>query len=241
MSSFQLKAEKREKFGSLEARKIKKAGKLPAVIYSKNGNINVAFDKREFEIEFKKGNIQTRIVEIELAGKKIKAIAHKIELDPVSDTVIHVDFLNCDEARKIKAQTKINFSNQDKSAGLKKGGFLSIRMRKLEVICDSEDKIPQTIDFDITNLQVGQKVRAEQIKLPAGVKFAKKDNFLIASITGRGKMEEEATTTSAIGSEGAAAGAAGTATGAAAGAAAGATTTAPTAGAAKVGGDKKGK
>ena len=77
MSSFQLKAEKREKLGSLEARRIKLAGKIPAVIYSKNGNINVSLDKREFEIEFSKGNIQTRIVEIELAGKKIKATMWK--------------------------------------------------------------------------------------------------------------------------------------------------------------------
>ncbi len=229
MSSFQLKAEKREKLGSLEARKIKKAGRIPAVISSKKGNVNITLDKREFEIELNKGNIQTRVAEIEVDGKKFKAITHKIDLDPVSDTPIHIDLRDCSDSKQVKAQPKINFLNRDKSIGLKKGGFLSVRMRKVEVICDSVEKIPTEIDVDIADLQVGQKVRASKIKLPAGVKFAKKDDFLIASITGRGKAEEE--TAVVAGAEGAA--------GATAAATAGAA--APAAGAAKAAGDKKGK
>lgn len=120
MSSFQLKAEKREKLGSLEARRIKLAGKIPAVIYSKSGNINISLDKREFEQEYLKGGIQTRVAELDLAGKKLKVIAHIVELDPVSDKPIHVELLNCDETKVFKAQPKINFINQDKAPGLKK-------------------------------------------------------------------------------------------------------------------------
>lgn len=191
MSSFQLQAQKREKLGSLEARRIKKSDRIPAVIYSKNGNINISFDKREFEIEFQKGNLQTRMVEISLDGKKIKAITHKIDLDPVSDTPIHIDLLNCDESKNFIAQPKIVFTNQDKSIGLKKGGFLHVVLRKAKVICEKSEQIPEIIEVDITRLQVGQKVRSDQIELPTGVKFAKKGAFLIASIIGRGKAEEE--------------------------------------------------
>lgn len=212
MSSFQLKAEKREKLGSLEARRIKLAGKIPAVIYSTSGNINISLDKKEFEQEFFKGDIQTRVIEIEVAGKKIKAITHIVEVDPVSDQPIHVELLNCDETKTFKAQPKIIFINKDKSPGLKKGGFLHINLRKVGVLCESADKIPATIEIDASSLQVGSKVRSQSLKLPAGVKLERNKNFLIASVLGRGKSEEDpAAVAAAAGAAGAAAPAAGAA------------------------------
>lgn len=192
MTNVVLKAEKREKLGSLEAKKIKKAGKIPAVIYSKKGNINLSIDAKEFEHEYYKGISLTSVIELEVAGKKTKVIAHKVELDPVSDSPVHVDFLNCEERKEVKAQPKLNFTNQDKSPGLKKGGFLNIVLRKVSVICDGEKNIPQKIDVDVGVMQVGQKVRGNDLKLPAGVKLAENGKFLIASITGRSTKAEDA-------------------------------------------------
>lgn len=216
MSSFQLKAQKREKLGSNEARRIKNSGRIPAVIFSKNGNLNISFDAREFEIEYFKGNIQTRVVEVQLDDKKVRAIANKIELDPVSDRPIHIDFLNCDEAKAIKAHVKLAYVGQDKSPGLKKGGILHIVARKVELVCENEKAIPEKIEVDISSLHVGNKVRSSNLKLPAGVKLAKKGNFLIASIIGRGKSEEEGAAAAAAGTADATAGAATPAAGAAA-------------------------
>ncbi|NBV06260.1 MAG: 50S ribosomal protein L25/general stress protein Ctc [Proteobacteria bacterium] len=191
MSNIVLKAEKREKLGSSEAKKIKRTGKIPAVIYSAKGNINLIIDSKEFEHEYYKGNAQTSVVEIEIAGKKTKVIAHKIELDPVSDHPIHVDFLNCEEAKAIRAQPKINFINQDKSPGLKKGGFLNIVLRKVSVVCENIKSIPEKIDVDVGAMQVGQKIRGNDLHLPAGVKLAANGKFLIASIVGRVSKAEE--------------------------------------------------
>ena len=200
MTSLVLKAEKREKLGSLEAKKIKRTGRIPAVIYSKNGNINLTIDAKEFEHEYFKGNSQTSVIELELDGKKIKVIAHQIELDPVSDRPVHVDFLNCQESKLFRAQPKLNFANQDKSPGLKKGGFLHIVLRKVEVICDNEKIIPEAIAIDVGVMHVGQKIRGADLHLPAGVKLAKKGTFLIASIIGRAsKAEDDAAATAAAG------------------------------------------
>lgn len=186
-----LKAEKREILGSSEARRIRKANRIPAIIYSKNGNINFSLDVKEFEHEYFKGNSLTSLFEIELDGKKIKVIAHKVELDPVSDRPIHVDFFNREESKSLRAKPKLIFINQEKSPGLKKGGLLHVVLRKVEVICESEKSIPEKIEVDIGSMQVGHKVRASNLKLSSGVKLAKKDNFLVASIIGRGKAEEE--------------------------------------------------
>lgn len=213
--SVSLKAEKREKLGSSEARRIRKANRIPAVIYSKNGNVNLSLDVKEFEHEYFKGNGLTSLFEIELDGKKIKVIAHKIELDPVSDHPIHVDFFNRDESKSLRAQPKLIFINQEKSLGLKKGGFLHVVRRKVEVICENEKAIPEKIEIDVSSMQVGHKVRASNLKLSTGVKLAQKSNFLIASIIGRGKAEEEekaATDAAATPAAGAASPAAGAAT-----------------------------
>lgn len=190
--SIKLNAEKREQLGTAASRKIKTAGRIPAVIYLKDGNVNLSLDAREFETEYFKGTLPVSVVELDFAGKKTKVIAHKIELDPVSDRPVHVDFLACDDAKVIRAKPKFSFVNQDKSLGLKKGGVLNIVMRRVEVVCEGEKAIPATIEIDIAPLHIGHKVRASNLNLPAGVKLAKKGDFLIASITGRGKSEEEA-------------------------------------------------
>lgn len=190
--SITLKAEKRDQLGTAASRKIKRAGRIPAVIYSPKGNVNLSLDTRDFETEYFKGGILTTVIELELDGKKTKVIAHKVELDPVSDRPVHVDFLGCDDSKVIRAKPKFSFINQDKSLGLKRGGVLNIVMRRVEVICDGEKSVPASIEVDIAPLHIGSKVRASDIKLPVGVKIAKKGNFLVASITGRGKSDDDA-------------------------------------------------
>lgn len=189
--SISFQAQAREQLGSAATKKIKRAGNIPAIIYSKNGNINIAISTHDFEHEYFKGNLPTSIVEINLDKKKIKAIAHKIDLDPVSDRPVHVDFFNCEETQGIIAKPKLTFINKDKSPGIKKGGFLHINLRRVEVSCEKE--VPNEIIIEAGELHIGSKIRANDITLPKGVKFTKKGNFLIASITGRGKSEEKST------------------------------------------------
>ena len=189
--SIVLKAEVREQTGSLASKKIKREGLIPAVIYSKEKNINISLNSRDFENQFFKGVTLTSVIDLEIGSKKTRVIAHKIDLDPVSDRPVHVDFMLCENNKPIRAKPKINFSNQDKSPGLKKGGFLHIVARSLEVLCEGEKSIPQFIEADVSSLHVGSKFRADNLKLPNGVTLLKKGNFLIASIIGRGKSEEE--------------------------------------------------
>lgn len=185
------KAEKRVEVGSSAARKIKRCGNIPAVIYDKNGNINLSLDRKEFEREYYRGDLLASIVTVEVDSKAMRLIAHKIELDPVSDNPIHVDFLNCDKG-SIRAKSKLRFINQEKSPGLKKGGFLHIVLRKIEIVCDDIASVPSVLEVDVGSMHVGQKIRASSLKLVEGVSLIKKEDFLIASIVGRGKSEGEA-------------------------------------------------
>jgi len=208
--SIMLKASLRENVGSLAAKKIKKQGLIPAVIYHEKANINVSLDQKEFEQEYFKGIALTSIIELDIAGKKNRVIAHKIELDPVTDRPVHIDFMLCQNNQPLRAKPKVNFTNQDKSLGLKKGGFLHVVKRRVEVTCEGEKSIPQSIEVDVGSLHMGSKIRANNLKLPNGVKLLNTDNFLIASIIGRGKSEDDkAANAAATAAAGAAAPAAG--------------------------------
>ena len=163
--SIVLKAEVREQVGSLASKKIKRQGLIPAVIYSKEKNINISLNSRDFEHQFFKGVTLTSVIDLEIGNKKTRVIAHKIDLDPVSDRPVHIDFMLCENNKPIRAKPKINFSNQDKSPGLKKGGFLHIVARSLEVFCEGEKSIPQFIEADVGSMHVGNKFRAEKTSL----------------------------------------------------------------------------
>lgn len=190
-SNFNLKADLRQSLGSADSRRIRKAGKIPAIVLGSNGqNLNIVVDAKEFEHQYFKGNVQTTKAEIELDGKKISAIAHKIELDPVSDRPIHVDFLPVEKNKQVKAHVKLKFTGQDKSPGIKRGGFLHVVARKVTVLC-SADVIPDSIEVDISSAKVGIKIRNEDLKLPSGVNLANKGSGLIASMLGRASKEEE--------------------------------------------------
>ncbi len=206
MSSFNLKAEKREKFGSLEANRIKKSGNIPAVILAKSGNKNITVNAREFDIEFRKGNIQSKVIEIEIDGKKVKSIVRNIDLDPVKDKIVHLEFLDLEDTKQIRAWPKVEIKGRDKSPGIKRGGFLNVRIRKVEVICEDIAKIPDVIEIDVAKLRVGDKIRKDDVNPGAGVKFATNRNFLLVSITGRGKSATEAGATAEGGEEAAAEG-----------------------------------
>jgi len=202
-----LKAQKRESTGSKVVKKIIREGFIPAIIYGTKENQNVSVNLKDFETLYFKTLAFTTVVELDIDGKKTKVIAHQIDTDPVTDRPIHIDFFNCDDDKNIRVKTRLNFIEKDKSPGLKKGGFLNVVLRRVDLICDSAAIIPHVLDVNASKLHLGNKLTASNIPLPSGAKFFNKGEFLVASITGRGKSSEEAPVEGApvVGAEGAAA------------------------------------
>ena len=191
--NFDLKADPREKLGSAESRRIRKSGNIPAVIYDNGQNIHISISAKDFEKEYFKGNIFTTIINLDINSKKEKVIANKIDVDPVTDRPDHITFVKASD--KVKAKVRVRFFNREKSPGIKKGGFLHIVTRKVELWCPVEE-VPEEITYDIGKMRVGQKVRSIDLDLPANVTFANKKEFNVASIIGRGSKDEEDSSTS---------------------------------------------
>lgn len=189
--TYVLNARTREKLGSAESKRIKNNGEIPAVIYGKDGNNeHVILSAREFEMELEKGDIKTKIAEIKLDKKTIKALVRQIEIHPVSDKPVHIDFENIDGKKEVKAKVRINYIGKDKSPGVKRGGFLNKIYRSIEVAC-TPDNIPSVLTVDIAEVHIGDKITSASIALPEGVKFTAKKDVIIASLTGRGKSRDE--------------------------------------------------
>ena len=146
----------RKDLGSANTRRLRKEGKIPAVIYGVNGaeNTYISISKKDFDKEYLKSNIELRPIELNVDGKKFKVLTYQIDLDPITDLPRHVDFNNLEGKKEAKIYVPVNYLGREKSPGVKKGGFLNILKRKIECLCPV-DNILQSIDIDVSKMHIG--------------------------------------------------------------------------------------
>ena len=171
MSKIQdLKIEARTGKGKGPAYQARIKGNIPAVIYGGNAEPEiVTVDGRTLERHVEAGHFLTTLFQLDLGGKKTRAIPRAVQLDPVSDRPVHVDFMRLAEGASVKLDIPVHFNGQDVSPGLKKGGVLNIVRHEITLLCPAES-IPNTIEVDISKLDIIESVHIADLNLPAGVK-----------------------------------------------------------------------
>lgn len=191
-AAVELKAEVRETIGTGSARAVRNAGNVPVNVYAKGKeNQSLSVESRVLSNEYFKGGFMNKIVALQIAGKTQFAVARDIQLNPVSDKIEHADFIAVDEKSIVKVKVPVHFLNTEKSVGIKRGGVLNIVSHEVELLAPVVS-IPKAIDIDVLELNIGDSVQLNNLKLPEGVKPAVKGrNYTIASLTGRSKDEEE--------------------------------------------------
>ena len=231
----EIKASARPRSGKGAARAARREGKVPGVIYgSKAEPIGIAVDYNDLWKTVQRGRFLATIFDINVDGKKTRVIPRDLQLDPVKDIPVHVDFQRVTADSRIRVKVPARFINDAASPGIKRGGVLNIVRREIEVFCPP-DRIPDVFEFDLTGLEIGRSIHISAIKLPEGVRPTITDrDFTVATIAGALAKEEEtpAPGAAAAAAPGAApAAAAGDAKAAAPAAAAGGKAAAPAAGA----------
>jgi large subunit ribosomal protein L25 len=198
MAQSELKASVRERGGKGAARQARREGKVPGVIYGDGQppqTINL--DYNELWKQVLKGHFTSTVFELEVEGKKNRVIPRDLQVDPVKDQPIHVDFLRIGKDGLIRVEVPVRFVNEGLSPGLKRGGVLNIVRHDIEVTCPY-DKIPAFFEVDLAGLEIGRSIHISAIKLPEGVEpTIKGRDFTVATIAGAVKQEEELTTTAA--------------------------------------------
>jgi large subunit ribosomal protein L25 len=190
-----IKASARATGGKGTARAVRRTGNVPAVIYGGDDKAadTIQIDANDLFNTIKKGRFLSTVFDIDIGGKTLKAIPRDVQLDPVKDIPLHVDFQRIGSDNRVRVGVPVRFINEALSPGLKRGGVLNIVRHDVEVWCPA-DAIPQYFEVDLTGLAIGRSVHISAVTLPAGVKPTIIDrDFTIATIAGSGGKDEEET------------------------------------------------
>jgi large subunit ribosomal protein L25 len=197
-TSYELKAEARERVGKGSARELRRNGLIPAVIYGdKQPPISIAINTNEVTNRVHAGGFMTTIATIEVNGEKIRVLPKDYQRDPVRDFMMHVDFLRVSANSQVVVEVPVHFVNEDKS-GIKIGGVLNVVRHTVELHCPAND-IPEFITVDLDGHKIGDSLHISHVKLPAGVTPVIADrDFTIATIVApAGGVAEQAGETEA--------------------------------------------
>ena len=178
-----LKAIKRENTSTGSNNKLRASGYIPAVLYGgKDPNQNISISKKEISTIINSDTFLSKVLEIEVDGKKEKVIPRDIAFNVVSEEPIHIDFMRVLSGKKIILEIPVKFINHPDSPGLKRGGVLNIVRRKVELKCPAET-IPDEIVVDLTGTDIGTSIKISSIKLPENVLPTITDrDFVVATV-----------------------------------------------------------
>ena len=191
MERIELQATVRKSVGNSPARSLRRSGRIPAVLYGpKMEPVLLSVNIKDLEQVFKQGNAFQVILNLVIQnGKKVTkaAMIKELQTHPVSGNFIHIDFYEIDMKRQIKVMVPVITKGQ--SVGVELGGMLNIVRRELELYCLPGD-IPEAVEIDITDLDIGDSIHIEDIPLGENVEVSADVNYTVVTVLSP-KVEEE--------------------------------------------------
>ena len=198
-----LKAIKRENTSSGTNNKLRSEGLIPAILYGgKDANQNISVQKKDLKNLVNSDTFLSKVLELDVDGKKERVIPRDIAFNVVSDEPIHIDFMRIVAGKKIILEIPVKFINHPDSPGLKRGGVLNIVRRKVELKCPGEN-IPDDITVDLTGTDIGTSIKISSVKLADNVVPTIDRDFVIATVAAPTVMKEPEKPTEEATAEGA--------------------------------------
>lgn len=188
-----LPARARDRAGKGAARSTRRAGLIPGVIYgNKEDALLIAMEPRHLEPQVNKDGFFTRMVDLDIDGKKHRVLPRDVQFHPVTDRPEHVDFLRVSPTTRVTVGVPVRFINESAAPGIKKGGVINIVRHTVDLVCQA-DKIPTSITIDLTGREIGDSIHISHVTLPDGVKPQIRDrDFTIATLAAPTVQSEEA-------------------------------------------------
>jgi large subunit ribosomal protein L25 len=168
---FEFVAESRVAVGSIAAKAVRRQGKVPAVIYGGGSAPEMlVLDHNEIVKHLAHEAVYSHVLDIKIGDKTEKAVLKHIQRHPAKPVILHLDFFRVDEAHKLKVHVPLHFINESISVGVKKGGVVTHSIVDVEVLC-MPAALPEFIEVDLANLDIGATVHLSDLVLPAGVEI----------------------------------------------------------------------
>jgi large subunit ribosomal protein L25 len=170
---FELRADLRNNFGKGASRRLRRNGKIPAIIYGEGINPQpLVLSHLEVLNRLKNEAFYSHLLTIDFGNRKESVVLRALQRHPFKQTILHMDFLRVSADHKLSVHVPLHLINEEIAPGIKHhGGVISRTLINIEVSCLPKD-LPEFIEIDLTNLRIGEAVHLTQIKLPAGVELS---------------------------------------------------------------------
>ena len=170
-SSFVFEAESRKDLGRGFSRRMRVAGRVPAILYGGSAEpVGLSLDHNKVLKALENDATYSHILTLRFDGKEETAILKDLQRHPSRPVIMHMDFQRVSESQKIRVHVPIHFINQETSVGAKKGGVITHSLVDVEVTC-LPSRLPEYIEVDMAKMDVGQSVHLSDLKLPGGVEI----------------------------------------------------------------------
>jgi len=183
--------------GTGASRRLRRESKVPGVVYGAGKDaVSVEFDAKALFMEFRHEAFHASIIDLNLDGKKESVLLRDYQLHPVRNTLQHIDFQRVSATEKIHVKVPFHFVNAEIAPGVKLGGGIVAHINtEADVSCLAKD-LPEFVEVDLANLEMGHSIHLSEIKLPKGVEFvqlAHGNDLAVASIAKtRGSVADDA-------------------------------------------------
>ena len=191
-----LNADPRERTGSNKARVIRKIdGMVPAIVYGdEKETINLKLKLNELTKAAENELFYTQVLLIKTGENEEKVVLKELQKDPAKGKFLHADFQRVSRKTKLKVIIPVNFLNEDECKGVKEeGGVVAKAIREIEIMCLAGN-IPESIDVDIENLNLGESLRLTEISLPEGSEIpglTEETDQMVVSVNAPKAVEED--------------------------------------------------
>ena len=191
-----LNADLRERTGTNKAREIRNVdGMVPAIVYGdEKETLNIKLKLNELTKASENELFYTQVLLINTEGKEEKVVLKELQRDPAKGKFLHADFQRVSSKTKLKVVIPVNFVNEEECAGVKvDGGVVAKAIREIEIMCLAGN-IPESIDVDIENLNLGDSIRLTEISLPEGSEIpglSDETDQMIVSVNAPKAVEED--------------------------------------------------
>ena len=169
MTDFILNAQARTDLGKGASRRLRHAASIPAVVYGGNKDAeSVTILAKEIAKLFENEAAFSHVIELNVDGAKQNVIVKAMQRHPSKGIILHADFVRVVAGQKLTAVVPVHFVNEE--APVKKGGEISHTINEIEVSCEAKD-LPEFIEVDLANAEVGTIIHLSDLKAPKGVEF----------------------------------------------------------------------
>jgi large subunit ribosomal protein L25 len=186
MKKVELTATKREMKGSANASRMRRAQSIPCVLYGGKDTLHFSVDEKTLSKVVHTPEVYR--IELDIDGTKHMALLHEKQFHPVTDKILHVDFLEMNDNKEARVDLTVKLTGQ--AAGVRKGGKLSHNMRKLRVK-GLPTALPEHLDVDVSTLDIGHSIRVSDLKFD-GLTVVEKPTDVVVTVKAVKKEAEVA-------------------------------------------------